>query len=87
MPSDLLIFLTPSRPTSSGIKQDDLRLLPEFFLQGAARQVVERLVLPAHLDVGLDGDAVIGLGQRVQQLVQADRLALRRNGSRSPRAA
>ena len=46
---------------------------PTRSLEVAAHQQVERLVGAAHLDVRLERDRVLGLEQRVQELVEMDR--------------
>ena len=54
--------------------QNALRLLPDGPLQVAAGQQVELLVGAADLDVRLKHHRVVCLHQRVQELVQAERL-------------
>ncbi len=54
--------------------EDALRLLPEVALQLASDEQVEFLVGAAELDVGLQGNRVVTLHQRVQELVDRDRL-------------
>ena len=72
MPFDLLIFFTPSVPTSSGVTITTWPSLALLLLKLAAHEVVEELIAAAHLDVGVDHDAVPALEQRVEDLVQAD---------------
>ena len=56
-------------------RQDALRLLAVVPLQLAADQEVELLVGAAELDVGLQRDRVVALRERVEKLVDRDRLA------------
>ncbi|MEJ2482536.1 MAG: hypothetical protein P8049_05315, partial [Gemmatimonadota bacterium] len=51
----------------------DLRLLARPFLKRASEQQVELLIGAAELDVGLEGDGVVGLHHRVEELDQGDR--------------
>ncbi len=53
----------------------NLRLLAQALLQFAPRhQDVEQLILAAHLYVRFLGDGIVGLHQRVEELVQVDGL-------------
>src|SRR5438105_5360009 len=56
-------------------RQDALRFLSVVPLQLAADQQVEFLVGAAKLDIGLQRDRIVALGQRVQELVNGDRLS------------
>ena len=56
-------------------RQADLRRLAGRLLERAAHEEVERLVRAAELDVGLEVDRVLALGERVEELVERDRLA------------
>ena len=55
-------------------RHDDLRLDALLAHQVAAEEKVEELVRPAELDVGFERDGVVALGERVEQLVEGDRL-------------
>src|SRR5688572_6076388 len=55
-------------------RQDALRLLAVLLLQLATDQEVELLVSAAELDVGFHRDRVIALHQRIEKLMQRDRL-------------
>ena len=55
--------------------QDALRLLAILLLQVAAHQQVELLVGAAEFNVGLERHRVVALHQRVEELVDADRVA------------
>ena len=73
--SDFDIFCTPSVPFEDREREADLRLLSRSLLQRAAHEQVERLVRPAQLDVRFQVDRVLALRERVQKLVERDRLA------------
>src|SRR5207247_3764939 len=53
-----------------------LGTLTDLLLELAAREYVEQLVCPADLDVGFDGDRVVCLQQRVQDVLDRDRRLL-----------
>ena len=74
LPSDFDIFSTPSRPTRSGRRHDALRGQAVAPHQLAADEEVEELVGAAELDVGLEDDRVVPLAERVEELVDGDRL-------------
>ena len=69
------------------MRQDALRLLPVASLQLAADQQVELLVGAAQLDVGLERDRVVALHQRVQELVDRDRLSALKRLAKSSRSS
>ena len=54
--------------------QDDLRFLSVGALQFAADEKIELLVGATELDIGLQHDGIVSLRNRVQQLVQRNRL-------------
>ena len=56
--------------------EDLLRRLAELALELAAREDVEELIGAAHLDVGLGGDGVVRLQERVEQILDRDRRLL-----------
>jgi hypothetical protein len=62
-------------PSSNGIVRHDLRRLADILLQLPADQQVELLVGAAEFDVGLQGDRVVALHQRIQELMDRDRLS------------
>ena len=64
-------------PDEQRRRQRHLRLLSVLALQVPAHEQVERLVPAAELDVRLDRDRVRPLEQRVEELHDRDRLALR----------
>lgn len=55
-----------------GHSEDDLRALPDLLLQLAPDEEVEELVGSAELDVGLDGDGVVGLEEGVEHFGDGD---------------
>jgi hypothetical protein len=59
-----------------GQRQADLRPLSEGLLEFAAGHQVEELLRPADLHVRLQGHGIVGLHQRVEELVQPDGIAL-----------
>ena len=74
MPSDLRHLLHAVEAFEQRHGQHDLRRLAVVFLQAAAHQQVELLVGAAELDVGLQRHRVVALHQRIQELVDRDRL-------------
>jgi hypothetical protein len=74
LPERLAHLLFAVQPDEKRHEKGDLRVLAHLLLQVAPGQMLNVLVLPAHLDVGLDGNAVVGLRERIQQFVQADGL-------------
>src|SRR5690606_13410071 len=56
-------------------REDDLRLLPVGLLELPTNEQIEFLIRAAHFDVRLQGDRVVALYERVQELVDRDRLA------------
>ena len=76
MPREPLIFV-PSHESSNGRRENDLRLEPVRLHHVAAGQQVVELVGAAELDVRLDGDRVVRLHERVEQLRDGDRLLRR----------
>ena len=75
LPSDFDIFSTPSRPTRRGVVITHCGRQAVAPHQLAADEEVEELVGAAELDVGLEGDGVVPLAERVEELVDGDRLA------------
>ena len=55
-------------------RHDDLRLLAIGLLQLAADQQIELLIGAAELDIGLQRHRVVALHERIQELVDGDRL-------------
>ena len=53
----------------------DLRLPPVRALQVPPEQQIERLVGAAELDIGAERHRVVGLGERIEELVETDRTA------------
>ena len=53
-----------------------LRLLPRLAHELAPDEEVEELVRAAELDVGVERDGVVALAERVEELVDGDRLLL-----------
>ena len=56
--------------------EDRLRWLADHLLQLAAREDIEELIGPAELDIGRDRDRVIGLQERIEQILDRDRRLL-----------
>ena len=56
-------------------RQDDLRLEPVRLHHGPAGEQVVELVGAAELDIGLDGDRVVRLHERIEELGDGDRVA------------
>jgi hypothetical protein len=71
----LLIF-RPSSPVDQRRREADLPLLSFLALQIASAQEIEELVRPAELEIAVDHHGVPPLHQRVDHLVDADRLVL-----------
>ena len=65
---------TPSVPTQQGMRDHGLRSLAVVALDLARHQQVEGLIGAADLDVRAQRDRVVGLRERIQQLVNRDRL-------------
>ena len=74
LPSDFDIFSTPSVPTSSGSVITTWGSSPSARMRSRPTQQVEELVRAAELDVRLERHRVVALGERVEQLVERDRL-------------
>ena len=72
-PTDELIF-APSHESSSGVVSTTWGSSPYASMTVAAGEQVVELVGAAELDVGLDGDRVVGLHERVEKLRHRDRL-------------
>jgi len=75
LPSDLLIFSTPSSPSRRGIVRTTCGSSPYSRIRSRPNEEVEGLVGSAHLDVRLERHRVVPLRQRVEELVQPDRQA------------
>ena len=67
-------------------RQNALRFLVVLALKFAPDQEVEALVRAAQLEVGLQGDRVVALHERIEKLVHGDGETVRRGASRSRRA-
>jgi hypothetical protein len=74
VPSDFDIFSTPSSP-QQGDRRDDLGLEPLIAHEVPPDEEIEELVRAAELDIGLEGHRVVSLRQRIEELVEGDRLA------------
>ncbi len=57
-----------------GHRHDHLRRLAVMLLQASAHQQVELLIRAAQFDIGPQGDRVVALHQRIEKLVDGDRL-------------
>ena len=74
LPTDLLIFCTPSVPSSKRHGQDHLWLLTILPLQFSTHQQVKPLVRSPQLNVGLEHHGIVALNERVKKFMNADRL-------------
>ena len=65
--------LEESRPSGLSLAVRNW-LQPVLLHERAADEQVEDLIVAAKLDVGLEGDRIVCLNERIEELVQSDRL-------------